>query len=121
MKGIKFERGVIESMEEKSIKSQKGAISVFVTIAMIFFLVTTLGIYMISSKRAQTQTQSVERMQTQYYTEEEEIQKYNAKIESSDEIIPIYTKEQYWSIGENKWIEIDGKIYDFSRNRFKSI
>lgn len=95
-------------------RSQNGAISMFVMIAMLFFLVSMMGIYMISSKRAQAQTESVGLVQDKYYQEGEEQKKYAEKIAQTDEIIPIYTKEQLWSIGENKAIEIEGKVYDFS-------
>lgn len=98
----------------KFVKSQKGAISMFVMIAMLFFLVSMMGIYAVSAKRAQTQTESVEMVQNKYYQEGEEQEKYAEKIAKTDEMIPIYTKEQLWSIGENKAIEIEGKVYDFS-------
>ena len=100
-------------------KSQKGAISVFVMIAMVFFLVTIMGIYMISSKRAQIQTESVGLAQNKYYQEGEEQEIYDAKIAKEEEMIPIYTKEQLWSIGEEKSIVIEGKVYDFSRDGFE--
>ncbi len=101
-------------MKRKIKSSQKGAISVFVMITMVFFLLTILGAYMISSKRAQTQTESAKLVQGQYYTENEENDRYHSKIADSSSIIPIYTKEQLWSIGSGKAIEIEGKVYTFS-------
>lgn len=101
-------------MKRKIKSSQKGAISVFVMITMVFFLLTILGAYMISSKRAQTQTESAKLVQGQYYTENEENDRYHSKIADSSAIIPIYTKEQLWSIGSGKTIEIEGKVYTFS-------
>lgn len=101
-------------MKRKIKSSQKGAISVFVMITMVFFLLTILGAYMISSKRAQTQTESAKLVQGQYYTENEENERYHSKIADSSAIIPIYTKEQLWSIGSGKAIEIEGKVYTFS-------
>ncbi len=97
-------------MIEKRKKSQKGAISIFVMLAMMFFLITIMGIYSISAKRAQTQTESIGFMQKQYYNEIE-----NDKIADSTEMIPLYTKEQFWSVGNGGNVEIDGKIYDFSQ------
>ena len=99
-------------MKKKELRSQKGAISVFVMVAMVFFLVTIMGIYMVSSKRAQTQTQSVGVAQGQYYEEGEETKKYNEKINTSDEVIPIYTKEQLWSVGSGNAVEIEGTVYE---------
>lgn len=100
-------------MKRKTKSSQKGAISVFVMITMVFFLLTILGAYMISSKRAQTQTESAKLVQGQYYKENEENERYHSKIADSSAIIPIYTKEQLWSIGSGKAIEIEGKVYTF--------
>lgn len=103
---------------KKLCKNQNGAISAFVMLAMVFFLVTILGIYMISSKRAQTQSESLEIVQAKYYTEGEENEKYQAKIAQSADKIPIYTKEQLWAMGSDKAVEIEGKVYDFSKNDF---
>lgn len=99
---------------KKCYKNENGAISAFVMFAMVFFLVVIVGVYMISSKRAQTQTQSLEMVQGKYYTEGQEKEKYDAKIAKSTDKIPIYTKEQLWSIGTGKAVEIEGKVYDFS-------
>lgn len=103
-------------MKERINKSQKGAISVFVMLAMMFFLVTIMGIYMISAKRGQTQTESIGLMQEQYYTENQENEIYNGKIAEETEMIPIYTKEQLWSIGTGSAIEIEGKVYNFTES-----
>lgn len=102
-------------MRKKMYKSQNGSISMFVMVAMAFFLTTIIGVFVVSGKRAQTQTESLNILQGKYYTEGEEQTKYYSKISDSGKI-PIYTKEQLWSIGENKLVEIDGKIYDFSQN-----
>lgn len=101
-------------MKRKIKSSQNGAISVFVMITMVFFLLSILGVYLISSKRAQTQTESAQLIQGQYYTENEENDRYRSKIADNLAIIPIYTKEQLWSIGSGTAIEIEGKVYTFS-------
>ncbi len=101
-------------MRKEKLKSQKAAISIFVVVAMLFFLVTIMGLFMITSKRAQTQTESFGMIQDQYYEEGEETEKYFSKIATSSEIIPIYSKEQFWSIGTGTKVEIEGKIYTFS-------
>ena len=89
---------------KKCYKNENGAISAFVMFAMVFFLVVIVGVYMISSKRAQTQTQSLEMVQGKYYTEGQEKEKYDAKIAKSTDKIPIYTKEQLWSVD---WLPAD--------------
>lgn len=101
-------------MRKRKLKSQKGAISVFVVMAMLFFLFTVLGVYMITSKRAQTQSESIDMIQNKYYEEGEEKEKYDSKLATDGKIIPIYSKEQFWSIGTNEKVEIEEKIYTFS-------
>ncbi len=100
-------------MRKKTKESQKGAISVFVMFVMMFFLVTIMGIYMIASKKAQTQTESIGLTQDLYYISNEEAEIYNEKLAPNTEIIPVYTKEQLWAIGSNQAIEIEGKVYQF--------
>ena len=106
-------------MKNRKFKSQVGAISVFVMIAMLFFLVTVIGVYTIVSRRGQAQTESLGLIQDKYCRDGEEIVRYDAKITSSDEKIPVYTKEQFWSIGEARAVEIDGKIYDYSSTDYE--
>ena len=77
-------------------KEQTGAISSFVMMAMLFFLFTIIGVYTITSKRAQTQTESLELAQNYYSEDMNEV--YNSKLANSDEVIPIYTKDQFLAI-----------------------
>ena len=44
----------------KNYKSEKGAVSAFVLISMLFFLTTIIGVYTVGAKRYQTQTDTVE-------------------------------------------------------------
>ncbi len=101
-------------METVKTKNQKGAISMFVLMAMLFFLVTVVGIYTIGSKRAQTQTESVQLVKEKYYTEGEENTIFEQRVSNSTTNIPIYTKEQLWSMGSGKEVEIEGVIYHFA-------
>lgn len=101
-------------MRNLKLKSQKGAISVFVLVSMLFFVVTIVGIYVITSMRAQSQTESVEVIQGQYYTEGEENIIYEEKVSNTTVDIPIYTKEHLYSIGTGKQVEIEGVEYTFS-------
>ena len=104
-------------MGKYNLKKQTGAISVFVMMAMLFFLLTILGIYLISTRRAQAQTEAFKMAQERYYSEDAE-ELYHKKIAGLNETIPIYTKEQLWSIGKDRKIEIEGKVYDFSGQDF---
>lgn len=103
-------------MREKRGKAQEGAISVFVMMAMLFFLFTIVGVYAISSKRAQTQTEAFGILENKYYESGEENEKYASKIMPETATIPIYTKEQFWTIGTGNKVEIEGKIYTFSNS-----
>ena len=98
-------------MKKYIYKSEKGAISVFVMFAMLFFLVTVVGSYMLTSKRDQSQTEAVGIISNEYYTENEENVLYDNKIVSNSQTIPIYTKEQLWTVGTGKSVEIDGNVY----------
>ncbi len=104
-------------MGKYNLKKQTGAISVFVMMAMLFFLLTILGIYLISTRRAQAQTEAFKMAQERYYSEDA-VELYHKKIAGPNETIPIYTKEQLWSIGKDRQIEIEGKVYDFSGQDF---
>lgn len=95
-------------------KNQNGAISVFVVVTMLFFLLTIVGIYTIASRRAQTQTESVELIKEKYYTEGEEQTLYQQKVSNATTNLPIYTKEQLWSVGTGKKVEIEGMVYTFA-------
>lgn len=102
-------------MKKCKYKNQNGAISAFVMVAMLFFLTTIIGVYMVVSKRAQTQIKSIDILEGQYYTENEEKDIYKTKVASEGDIIPVYTKEQLLCIGQTgKAVEIEGKVYDFS-------
>jgi len=103
-------------MKKLNLKVQNGAISVFVLIAMLFFMVTIVGIYTITSARAQSQTETIEAIQGQYYTEGMENTVYNDKIADNNATIPIYTKEQLYLVGSSKQVEIEGVLYTFARN-----
>lgn len=101
-------------METVKMKNQNGAISMFVLMAMLFFLVTIVGIYTIGSKREQTQTESVQLVKEKYYTEGEENTIYEQRVSNITTNIPIYTKEQLWSMGTGKEIEMEGVTYHFA-------
>ena len=81
-------------MEYKSkIKNQKGAITLYVLISMMFFLVIILGIYFNSSNKIQKQEKEVEKIQKEY--EKNNINdiyenKYNEYINTETPTIQIY-------------------------------
>ena len=101
-------------MKKNSYKSSNGAISVFVLMSMLFFLICMIGVFSIISKKAQTQTESIGDLKDEYYEEGEENRVYQNRFANYDDVIPIYTKEQVLAIGTDAEIEIEGMIYSFS-------
>lgn len=100
------------------VKSQKGSISIFVMTSMLFFLFVITGVYTISSKKSQAQTEIVNNIKSKYYNEDA-YEIYNSKIASTDATIPVHTKEQLLSIGkENEKFLIEGVVYDFSSQNY---
>ncbi len=95
-------------------KNQKGAISIFVVLSMLFLLAIIVGIYTINAKRAQTQTESIELVKDRYYTAGEEERIYEDRVSTETRNIPVSTKEQLWSMRTGKNIEIEGSIYQFT-------
>ena len=55
-------------MQKKNISSQKGAISLFVMLSMLFFLMFMLGVYTIVSRRNQAQIQATTQLRTKMDT-----------------------------------------------------
>lgn len=97
-------------------KNQKGAISIFVLLSMLFLLAIIVGIYTINSKRVQTQIESVELVKDKYYVEGEENIILDERVSKQTKNIPIYTKEQLWTMGTGKSVEIEGVIYTFAED-----
>lgn len=102
----------------KNIKNQKGAISVFVVLAMTFFLVFVLGAYTIASRRSQIQTMTLTELQGAYKENADEL--VTARYASKSEVIPVYNLEQFKLIGSNEYVEVDGKIYKYGANEENS-
>ena len=93
-------------------QNQNGVASTFVLIAMLFFLVTIIGVYTISSNRAQTQEQMVNSTKNEYLIEGSE----NFKNADNTEKIPIYTKQQLFSVGKiGNTLEIEKKVYTITQ------
>lgn len=103
-------------MGKKYYKNENGLITVFTMLAMFFFLFVIIGIYSISSNKAQTQTESMKNAENKYYSDNA-TDIYNSKIASDSDTIPIYTKEQLFSIGTGALVEIEEKIYTFDDSK----
>ena len=55
---------------KNEIKNQKGAITLYVLISMVFLLIVILGIYINTSNKIQKQEKEIERIQKEYEQED---------------------------------------------------
>ena len=92
------------------IKNQKGAISVFVLLAMLFFLVFIMSSYAITARKVQTQTMTLS--QLQYYYKRDPATIASTKY-SSTSIVPIYNYEQLKLAGTDTYDVVDNKVHFF--------
>lgn len=97
----------------KKINNEKGIISVFTMMAMLFFLVFILGAYMAVSRNNRIQKESNKEVLELYSSDVNPQDIYNDIIAEDLDIIPLYTYDQVNEIGKNNFFAIDGKIYCF--------
>lgn len=102
-------------MKKMNIKNQKGAISLFVMLSMMFFLIFVVSVYTFVSRRSQTQAMTVDELQSIYKKDALAMSNERAPIDST-EVIPIYNLEQFKLIGTDQYVEVNGKIYMFGKN-----
>ncbi len=99
-------------MKRDKLKNQKGAISLFVMLSMMFFLMFMLGAYTIVNRRNQSQVQATTKLRSLYSSNASNLkEKYAAKFASNDEVIPISNYTELCLYGTGKSFERDGKIY----------
>ena len=91
-------------------KNQRGAISVFVLLAMLFFLVFMMSAYAITSRKVQTQTMSLSQLQYYYKKDADTIA---ATKYASSSNIPIYNFDQLKLAGSDTYAVVDNKVYLF--------
>lgn len=97
----------------KSLRSEKGAITLITLITILFLISFLITSYVLVSNKVKTQKEILSETKKIYEpkTSMEEI--YNSYF-TNDDIIPIYTVEQLLAIGNNETININGKVYTFS-------
>ena len=96
----------------QKIKNQNGAISLFVMLSMLFFLMFMLGAYTIVLKRNQVQTQTTTQLKSLYSsTATDQTAKYTGRFAESTEVIPISNAVEFSLIGTGNSFEQNGKIY----------
>lgn len=96
----------------QKIKNQNGAISLFVMLSMLFFLMFMLGAYTIVLKRNQVQIQTTTQLKSLYSsTATDQTSKYAGRFAESTEVIPISNAVEFSLIGTGNSFEQNGKIY----------
>ena len=96
-------------MQKIKLKSQKGAISLFVMLSMLFFLMFMLGAYTIVSRRNQAQIEATTQLRTIYSSSAtDQTSKYNEKFAKTDEVIPISNATEFSLIGTGNSFSKDG-------------
>ena len=106
----------------KKMKNQKGAISLFVLLSMLFFLTFMLGAFSLASRRNATQVEALKETQDIYKSGASASDIYDSILVESDTIIPVLTKAQLQKIIEvtqdNSQANyvIDGKLYTYKKD-----
>lgn len=90
-------------------KNEKGAISLFVVLAMLFFLVFMVGSYTMISRRNQQQAESMAQLKNAYNKDGET--QYDLLMGSSEVRIPITSKENYYKMITGESIVHEGITY----------
>jgi len=97
------------------LKSEKAAISMYVTVACLFVMVVGMSTYVLSNNKQQTQLAQLAQIEEEYKTGLTEEELYNSY--KGGDIIPVYTEEQFLKIGTGQELYIDGKIYVMAANK----
>ena len=104
------------------LKNEKGSITIYVIITMLFFSVFIMSIYIINSRKFATQLEANADVKSIYEKGGAE-KTYVSHFAADDEEIPIYTRELLLSIGSEDRIYIaqEKKIYKFTKEPDKYI
>ena len=84
--------------EKNKLKQEKGAITLYVILAMFFLLVFIIGAYIIANKKLQSQYESIKT--------EKKVYENNESGNTAGNSIPIYNEEQLLSVGNGEDIYI---------------
>lgn len=105
----------MNSKKSKTILSnEKGAISLFVVLAMMFFLVFMVGAYTTVARRNQQQAASMSDLQATYKADGEA--QYDDLMGVEDLVVPITSAEDLFDIGSGKKKNIGSVDYVFSQD-----
>ncbi len=106
-------------------KKEKGAITLFVLIAILFFIIVLINLLIVTANRANKQIETTQQAIDIYGKSVDEIEDLYKSYFGDKNVIPIYTAEQLQTLatlktGETKNVTINeagGKIYTFSLDK----
>ncbi len=99
---------------EKNMRSEKGAITLYVSIACLFVLIVGISSYVISVNKQAAQVKLLNQIESQYSLGGD-LNEINRSYEGGD-IIPINSLENFKKIGTGEEVFVNGKKYTFSTN-----
>ena len=103
-----------------NLKSEKGAITLVVLVAMLFLLTFLMSIYIGIANKAQTSAENTKEI-AEKYNNIGEAQTIYDNYFADTEVIPIYTREQLEKIASGEQVTINGKVYTFSANGYYTL
>lgn len=96
-------------------KSEKGIISLFVLLAMLFLLVFVFGMYSMTLNRKRNEEFKNMELEKIYASNFNEVENYT--YAQDDDIVPIYNIRELDSLGTGEYIQIKDKVYKCSRGK----
>ena len=99
-------------------RSEKGAITLYVAVVCLFVLTVGIIAYIGTSNRQAAQLAALKRIEEQYNNTELRAEDLYLEYDGGD-IVPVYTPEQFTKVGsgEEVFVEQTGKIYTFSTDK----
>lgn len=97
------------------LKSEKGAITLIVLVAMLLLTTALMNMYIITANKAQTSAEATKQIAEKYNNIGNAEDIYTSYF-TDVEVIPIYTREQLEKIGSGEQIQIYDKTYTFKPN-----
>ena len=92
-------------MKEKFFRSQRGSITLFVLIAMLFFVPVSVNVYTSNEYKQQQQIEEIEQIKKQYEVSDEEQEKIYEELQKEDTIskVELYSgpDKTYYEAGES--------------------
>ncbi len=98
-----------------NIKNERGSLTLFVAISMLFFMTFLLTLYISTTNQQKTQLEITARIKETYEQDLDNIEEVYNSFVGNENNIPIYNANQLKKIGsgESVYIEQEGKYYKF--------